>query len=91
MSENLENLVVANMLEYPGFRGYYLRRLSVNDFKNRPNRLIFGALRNMDEPIDEFSVLQFLENEGLAPLEVGTHLAVLSALSWKLDREGDSL
>ena len=80
------------MLEYPGFRGYYLRRLSVNDFKNRPNRRIFGALRNMDEPfIDEFSVLQFLENEGLAYMEVGTHLAVLSALSWKLDHKGTPL
>ena len=87
----LEDLLVASMIDYPGLRGYCLRRLSLHDFKNGYNRLIFGALRDIDEPVDTYTVYRALVSDGMAAQGIAGHLADLCCLPRLMDREEENL
>ncbi|MFC1831151.1 hypothetical protein ACFL0S_03925 [Thermodesulfobacteriota bacterium] len=87
----LEDLTVSCLIDYPGMRGFFLRRLSVHDFKNEFNRFIFSALHDIKEPVNISTIYKALAEDEMAAKGVAYHLAVLSGLSWKMDCEGDRL
>nr|BDD47092.1 hypothetical protein 9 [Desulfobulbaceae bacterium] len=85
----LEDLLVAVILEFPEPRKYFLRRLTTHDFKNRFNRIIFGTMQGMNQPINPATVFEAIIDDKMAVTGIATHLGTLSELGWLMDREGD--
>jgi hypothetical protein len=87
----LDDLLIAAMIDFPGLRNYFLRRLSGSDFEDRFNRAIFCAMREMNEPVNIKTIHIKLAADGWAAPGIASHLAELGGLPWMLAADGDEI